>query len=312
LFHFHSSFIIHKDSTMQNDSCKILLPDGRNVDLCTPQGANNFLKTPNPGKYISNVIEDANKIRTKSRKKKNSSTNGDKLNSSDKQLLTYTYFLIDSLAQNGSQDLFASNIQNDVLELWLDHTMNELVVRSKDTKWHTTGNLAKHDNFLLVHCIPMFMHKAPTELAFEKGFFRVLAEFIASRKDPLLPCEDIADSVCLLCGNAFISIAYQGGVFNSEKVIKKFESSGMLAQFIRCSTISQQCDSACVVKFYEELMLSSALIQKKFKKGEPCGDVVYSILNGRSGVGGGYKKCHSEIRVYFLYCEQHAKKCNRR
>jgi hypothetical protein len=261
------------------DSCKVLLSDGRNVDVCTREGADIFLQT-NPGEnnFFTSNIGDASRIRQKIR------TSGGVLSAAEKQRLTITYFTADSLARYSSPELFAK-IPRDELECWIDHVMMELSEKIKDPSWTRTGILEEHDTFILNPCISMFMHSFPVLLAFEKGFFKVLSDFVASRKAPLLPCADLADTICLICSNAVISAIFNTkNPWTSDKAFKKLESCGMLAQFIRCSTIpQQQPDAIGVLKCYEELIKCPALIKKKFKKGQPCGDVVGAILNGTDG-----------------------------
>ena len=67
-----------------------------------------------------------------------------------------------------------------------------------------------------------------------------------------------------------------------EKAFKKLEACGMLAQYIRCSTANtpELIGNIGVLKVYDELIKCSALIKKKFAIGQPCGDVVHSILHG--------------------------------
>jgi len=131
----------------------------------------------------------------------------------------------------------------------------------------------------------MFMHSVPVRLAFDKGFFEVLADFVASRKAPLLPCVDIAASITMLVSNAVCSVVFdpdQKNCGSVEKAFKKLEACGMLAQYIRCSTANtpELIGNIGVLKVYDELIKCSALVKKKFAIGQPCGDVVHSILHG--------------------------------
>lgn len=117
---------------------------------------------------------------------------------------------------------------------------------------------------------------------------QVLAEFIEAREAPLLPSEDVAETVCLITCNAYISLCYRDAEpWPPEKVFKKFEACGLLAQYIRCSTIPQDGDAiafpVAVSKFYEDLNSSQVFVKKRFSPSEPCGKVVADILSGSDG-----------------------------
>lgn len=127
-----------------------------------------------------------------------------------------------------------------------------------------------------------------------RGFFKVFAEFIQARKAPLLPCKDIADTICLMVGNTFVSLAMKEGTsgptFDNKvkKLMKEWESCGMLKEFIRCSTIPQDHDAfhfpPVIPKIYESLANNcTLLVRDKFKRGEPCGDVIHAIIHGKDG-----------------------------
>lgn len=73
-----------------------------------------------------------------------------------------------------------------------------------------------------------------------------------------------------------------------DKVFKEWESCGWLKEYIRCSTIPQDGDNAHfppgILKVYEHLNNNCfLLVKKKFKRGQPCGDVVSAIINGTDG-----------------------------
>jgi len=264
---------------MPEDSCKVHLDDGRTVDICTTRGADTYLQSYQSieFKLFSKNMRDAKKIREKGRRK-------GRLSAAVKSRLTLLYFMVDSIAQYSSLEIFTSIVPKLEIEEWIEHVIVELKEKSGDKKWAQTGTLEQHDTFLLNPCVSMFRHAIPTQLAFEKGFFKVLSEFVEARKAPLLPCADIADTITLLVGNAITStLRVFDPIWNAEKTFKKLESCGMLAQFIRCSTVPQQHDAFSVLRAFHELLQCPVLIKKIFKKGEPCSDVVCAILNGTDG-----------------------------
>jgi len=271
------------------DSCKVLLPDGRNIDICTPAGADIFLATKEGEfEFFSSNIGTASNIRTKK-----------KLSAGDKSNLTQIYFTVDSIAKYGTPAVFRAHVPRSEIQVWVDHVMAELKKKTLDARWISTGTLEEHDAFILIPCICMFMHPVPVALAFEKGFFRVLADFVLARKGSgsgsNLPSADVCDTISLLVSNAIISCLYSlDNPWTSEKTFKKLEACGMLEQFMRCSTVPQEYDTNSgrygplgyapgLYKTYDELLTCIAFLKKKFKKGEPCGDCLSAILNGTDG-----------------------------
>mmetsp|Transcript_28874 Transcript_28874/g.32381 ORF Transcript_28874/g.32381 Transcript_28874/m.32381 type:complete len:571 (+) Transcript_28874:28-1740(+) len=263
---------------MARNTVKIALPDGSNVDVCTREGAHAFIQSPGPFNFFTTNIESCNEIRKKEKKNR-----GRRLTPQEKQLLEVTYLVAEGLAESSAPEIFAT-IPKEEIECWMDHVIEQIAEKTKDPRWIKTGILERHDLFIISPCIPLFMHAVPVKLAFDKGFFEVLGKFVASRKAPLLPCTDIAGSITMLVSNAICSIFFDEKISsNLEKSFKKLEACGMLAQYIRCSTIDdpELIGNIGVLKVYDELIKCSVLIKKKFAPGQPCGEVVSSILNGK-------------------------------
>ena len=166
----------------QVDSCKMILPDGRNVELCSQEGADAFLETPGAVKrlFTSNNggLGDANRIRKKSRNK----TGKNRLNAGEKSRLTAVHFTIESFSRYCSPAVFEDNVTKNDIEFWLDHVIVELKEKTKDERWQQMGVLEPHDAFVLNPCVPMFLHTTVAVMAFDKGFFNVLSDFIEARK----------------------------------------------------------------------------------------------------------------------------------
>jgi len=309
----------------EQDSLNVYLTStGQNINLCTREGADIFLQDEGSSfQGFSSNLETATALQ-----RKNSKNN--LLNNEEKHMLSGTYFMIDSLAKYSTPAVFAT-IPKSEIESWIDHVMTVLKLKtqqddddddasattsttSSTKQWALTGILEQHDAYVLDACIPMFMHLDPVLVALERGFYKVLADFIQARKAPCLPCPDIAETMCMLCANTIMSIYFSQeqsqsqssskqkqaskqsqsqsqssttstSTWTMEKTFRKLESCGMLAQFIRCSTVppSEEREDLGLFKFYEELMHCQVLIKKKFKKGQPCGDLIFNILNGKDG-----------------------------
>jgi hypothetical protein len=169
-----------------------------------------------------------------------SSTIGGKLASQEeyKVQLVEMYLIAHALAENCDPEIF-DKIPESEIECWMDHVMEQITDKTKDDRCVHTGILSdRHHAFLLLKpCVSMFMHSVSTHLAFEKDIFRVLANFIASRKKPSLPCTEIARHVVMIMINKLCTVSSnQEILLIVEEAFKKLESSGMLVQYIRCST----------------------------------------------------------------------------
>lgn len=114
-----------------------------------------------------------------------------------------------------------------------------------------------------------------------------MAEFVQSRVAPLLPSMDIAETLCLVVGNSFTSLATTNDG-ELKQVMEEWESCGLLREFIRCSTVPQDGDAfnfpKSVLNIYDSLLSKCPLlVRDKFKEGEPCGDAVRHVINGSDG-----------------------------
>jgi hypothetical protein len=257
------------------------LPDGRNVDLMTCEGANAFVGAN--GEHVqfegfSSNIEAAEKIQQKIETET-------VLTSEDKEQLQMIYVMIDEVSNNASEYVF-KNIKKSEFERWYDHVNGVLTKLTKDnTMWRETGKLEEYDMCIISACISMSKHLKAVEVAFEKDFFNILAKFIAGREAPLLPCADVAEIINFIIGNT--RVTYQKYLFkmnyNSSIVWEKLESNGILLQFIRCSTIPQTHENHGLYFSYENLIECLPQIKEKFQPGQPCGDIVTEILSGANG-----------------------------
>lgn len=79
----------------------MLLPDGRNVDVCTPHGAAAFIEAPGSFEFFTQNIESVDKIREKAKRK------GGKLSAKDKRTLEITYLTAEGLGEEAEPEVFA-------------------------------------------------------------------------------------------------------------------------------------------------------------------------------------------------------------
>ena len=257
----------------------ILLPNGRNVDVETKQGANYFILNPNPEsfEFFSSNLESVQEICTRVQNRASKRPTKQEI-----QGLTVIYATANALAANSDSDTFAKIPQSEI-ECYVDHAMEQIVNKTSDPHWVRTGTLVDdHDQTLIHGYIELFMQSIPCKLAFQKDFFGVLAQFVAA---PRALSADDAEAIVLLVTNAVISVAvvFKKEILSSaEKAFKKLCECGMLAQYIRLSASPSFNGNTGVLKFYDELILCPSLIKKNFAKSKPCGDITMEILSNPS------------------------------
>lgn len=274
------------------------LPDGQTVNLMTCKGSNAFINA-GPGTFISSNLEAVNGIRQKKGL-------GD-LSHQDKEHMRMVYTMIDEVANNASDEVFAT-IPRSELDKWYAHckkVLTQYTVGTKCNLWKKTGEMEEQDASILHACISMSKHLNAVKVAFESDFFKILANLIAavnatdnpSDSDaPLLPCADIAESINFIVDNTRVTCQNDAIIQSQNKsssnstsnnadrdaVWKKFESNGLLLQFIRCSTIPQTHKShglhICYDDLIECLNHRSQQLKDKFERGKLCGELVYAMM----------------------------------
>ncbi|KAL9182977.1 hypothetical protein ACHAXT_004256 [Thalassiosira profunda] len=266
------------------DSCKTHLPDGRVVELCSRDGADTFLTaTQRPScDWFTINMGICGEMRRRAR------AAGARLTAGEKQHLLSTGFSADCLARYSTPSLFASVVPDREFQFWMDQTMIELRFLGHDPRWRRTGALEQHDAFIIHPCVSMFVHDVPAQLAMEKDLFKALGDFVGGLNPSLLPSTDIAETLCLITGNAFMSLFFrENNPWPAEKIFKKLESSGWLAQYIKITSVPQDPrtteSSRGILKIYDEMLNCPAFMKRKLRRGEPCGDVVHDILSGTVG-----------------------------
>ncbi|CAJ1957534.1 unnamed protein product [Cylindrotheca closterium] len=71
-------------------------------------------------------------------------------------------------------------------------------------------------------------------------------------------------------------------VWSSEKALKKLEATGILEVYFRCLPAMQQLDHR-VMDILIEIQYCPILLNKKCKRGSPCGEALWAILEGNDG-----------------------------
>jgi hypothetical protein len=271
------------------------------MELCSEQGANDFISLNPPFNFFSVNLPHASAIYKRVAKSSSKS-----VKAAEKNQLTQIYFTIDSFAKYGYQEIFLT-IPEAEIQLWFQHVIPQLAILQQDPAWMKHGKLEQYQSFLLIPNSSLMMHEVPAKTAFETGFFQAVADLLAIHKPPALPCQDIAETICLICGNLFITLTLaQPSPWCCDMFFKKLETTGLLVQLLRCSTMplpggpNRPGDIPCLMKMYEDLSKSASVVKKYFKKGDPCGDTLRAILDGRDGWRKGPKR-RTRVLNYFTH-----------
>ncbi|CAJ1942146.1 unnamed protein product [Cylindrotheca closterium] len=255
------------------------LSDGRCVDIFTQAGADAYLEfgMSNAPMSLSGNVKDMSKLLSKR-----------KLNAKDMGELEKMNAFSNGICSYASHDVFRQAMPASEIEVWLEFAIERINTFSTNHIYITTGKLANYDLSLLSTCLAMMLHPVPTALVFESQFFQALAGFVKARKGNgrALPCADICATVTLMVSNAYMATrAAFDNKWTSEKALKKLEATGVLEEFIRCATVPQppHCCSPQLSLMIGEFQTCTPFLTKKLVKGQPCGDVVHAILEGRDG-----------------------------
>jgi len=190
------------------------------------------------------------------------------------------------VTMNANHHMFRNVVPESEIRCWMTYSVSALKRIAKDPHWIATGELLVRQASPLPVCTAILKYPVAVALAFEREFFHALGTFVKARKgrDNLLPAEDISQSVVLMVVKSFgvaTSSANYKFRWHAEKVFKKFESSGILEQFLRCLTLEE--DHLSMILFLNDLQSCVSFLHRNFKKGQPCGDVLIAILQGKYG-----------------------------
>jgi len=261
-----------------------ILPDGRTVDLNTTEGADAYIMC-NEKNYCSKIIREASVVRSRL-------VGGNQI-FVETEILYQIYSQLGMSSQVASDEVFAQ-IPDSELECWFDHFMQLLVTWTTDDTWRSTGDIHPCNHVLFKVTTQMFKHKSPIAVALDTDFLRVLADFLEARSDSGLPHFMIAQHVCkmlssMTCFHLYHAISKKDRTKETkvascrEKFMRKLESSGILCQFLRCSTLlpSDECTKLDYFIF-DEIVKCPRHLKSNFVKGSICGDTVLAILDGTS------------------------------
>mmetsp|Transcript_31791 Transcript_31791/g.76998 ORF Transcript_31791/g.76998 Transcript_31791/m.76998 type:complete len:505 (-) Transcript_31791:211-1725(-) len=257
----------------------VVLPNGIRVDVRTRAGTAAFLKYSNVN-YLSSKVREMRKIQKKK-----------KLNADDEAMLGELNYFISIIAENADpcRDLFRERVAESEVQCWLEYNIEEVKRLTTSETWIKTGDIFQGLGEMIRGWIFMFSHAVPVAFAFDSDFFSALADMIKARKGEgrALPSEKICFCIahCLVPNAVYVATSQFDNTWSTEKAFKKLEASGLLEQFLRCATAP--APQGAPVSYFGELLQSlldfPVFLSRKFKRGDPCGDAVTAIVDGKDG-----------------------------
>jgi hypothetical protein len=235
-----------------NDSFQVLLPNGRNVELCSKEGCD---------KFVDSVGTDF------------ISTN---LTGTDDQELTFAYALIE-VVRNASPEKIASGIPESEILTFIEHMRDTLDTLSTDRKWLRSGTVSMGHEMLLDIVASFAKHPSFLKIFISNEGMEAFAKFYASRKMNDTPNHKVSELIVLLVNNSYCYLPQEG--LSQEKGLRTIEKTGLLGEFIRCVPVDPE-GSAQVMAC---LQLCLQLVKKKLKSGTPTGDILDAVIAGKHG-----------------------------
>mmetsp|Transcript_6012 Transcript_6012/g.14237 ORF Transcript_6012/g.14237 Transcript_6012/m.14237 type:complete len:527 (-) Transcript_6012:127-1707(-) len=264
-------------ATMSN--YMVAFPDRSRVDICTEEGANELLlKTPSSAfDLFSSRVQKIAVIRKKNERRK-------KIKEADQTKLMKLYDFFGYLGSNSDREIFRQAVPEPEIQRWLANVIDDIKMLYGDENWTRERKMAQHIFPVLDHCTYMLRHSGPLSLAFESDFFQALACFVKARRgDGDLPPLEVCQSITQLFYQVFETDKYFfDNTRGTEKTFKKLESCGLLEEFLRC-LVAVRPESNFAAGIHDVIAwlgVCPRLLKRKFKRDDPCGKVLWAIVEG--------------------------------
>jgi hypothetical protein len=172
---------------MASQSLRVLLPNGRNVDVYSKEGANEFVDTVGTDFISMNLTAKAN------------------------QYLTFAYALMAAVAEHASSEKMASGIPESELRTMIEHAAKTLKTLSTNRNWLRSGTVSQCHVSLLQALACFAKHSSSLKVFLSSEGMEAVANFYASRKKNDKPSHGVAQHIVSLVANSF-------GAFDAEGV----------------------------------------------------------------------------------------------
>jgi hypothetical protein len=241
----------------QDKSFQMHLPNGRKVELCSKEGADDFVDTFGTD-FISTNLTRAD----------------------DQELSTAylaTYVVMADISDNASPEKIASGIPESELRTFVEHTRYTLETLSTDRNWLCSGIVSAGHELLLRAVTSFSKHPLFLKIFLSNQGMEAVAKFYASRKKHDTPSQCVAGSIQRLVADAYLILTQEG--VSLEKVFGIIEKTGLLGHFIRCVRV----DPEPLVIIVPALQSCVQLVKKKLKSGTRTGDILDAVIAGEDG-----------------------------
>jgi hypothetical protein len=229
------------------------LPNGRNVDLFSKEGAHEFVDTVGTDFISTNLTATAN------------------------HELAFAYSLMIAVAAHASSDKIASGIPESELCIFLVHARETLRALSTDRNWLRSGTVSARHTLLLQAVACFAEHSSFLKIFIAGEGMEAVAKFYASGKKNKTPSKSVALMIVSLVTNSMCTFDREGR--SDEKGFTTIEKTGLLGQLIRCVPIDPEGSSQIVTC----LQRCVQLVKKKLKSGTPTGDILDAVIAGKDG-----------------------------
>jgi hypothetical protein len=258
---------------LKGNSLFVFLPDGREANATTEAGANDIL--PHLGKLIVQMAVQARLGKI-----------------TDDELLVY-YTVFQKVAKYCSPEAFQTHLTPKQLDCLIGHLVENFQQIARDPTWIQAGEMKRHHQRLLVIPVTYFMHQNFVKRVLVSAFFPAFAEIFAALQSPVL-CkvhQYVIDNMLLTVYNLFCN---KDDFKNNMQLLEAtgvddmqlLEATGVLGQFIRLCAFTDHEYQSAVVWVLGLVSQCTVLLEKKFKSGKACGDILNSSLSGEDGYSG--------------------------
>ncbi len=260
----------------------------RKLDIYKTQDLDELIGNGGDEFTIIIYVKDITNIRKK--------TKNEKLSKRDEDLVLKVYYFVGNIAIHASDEQL-DKIHGSEIECWYDYANQRLEQLSTTKKWIQSGAIDKYETFFLGSCNMLIIKIKFLKIAFEKGFYQAFTKFMSALPSTIVACPGVTTNVFLAVNNSLACwlSAYGKGFVAMQKCLKMIQDTGLLTQLIRCSTMKWiDSHDKAVYYCFNMLMRCFVLINKKFKIGKPCGDMIREILSKKDK----YKNLNPKVLIY--------------
>jgi hypothetical protein len=153
----HCTYRILNQGTRNNASFQVVLPNGRNVELFSKEGADECVGVVGTD-FISTSLTATNDVE-----------------------LSFTYLMMLTVIGNVSPEKIASGIPESELRTFVEHTLDTLDTLSTDSNWLVSGTLNQPHELLLQTDVAFSKQPSFVKVCFSSEGMEAVAKFYASR-----------------------------------------------------------------------------------------------------------------------------------